>query len=68
MAELPRSICNQTARGRRSRLQVGSLEEEVSDEMGNAFCILQDDGWLMGVKEEDISVKGVFPENFTQKV
>ncbi|XP_075870624.1 myc box-dependent-interacting protein 1b isoform X3 [Nelusetta ayraudi] len=34
----------------------------------------QDDGWLMGVKEshwaqnKDISVKGVFPENFTQKV
>lgn len=35
---------------------------------------LQDDGWLLGVKEshwvqsKDISVKGVFPENFTQKV
>ncbi|XP_074482695.1 myc box-dependent-interacting protein 1b isoform X1 [Sebastes fasciatus] len=34
----------------------------------------QDDGWLMGVQEshwvqnKDISVKGVFPENFTQKV
>lgn len=34
----------------------------------------QDDGWLMGVKEshwaqnKDISAKGVFPENFTQKV
>lgn len=35
---------------------------------------VQDDGWLMGVQEshwaqnKDISVKGVFPENFTQKV
>lgn len=35
---------------------------------------LQDDGWLVGVKEshwvqnKDISAKGVFPENFTQKV
>ncbi|XP_030217294.1 myc box-dependent-interacting protein 1b isoform X3 [Gadus morhua] len=34
----------------------------------------QDDGWLVGVKEshwlqhKDISIKGVFPENFTQKV
>uniref|UniRef100_UPI003AB04CED myc box-dependent-interacting protein 1b n=1 Tax=Centroberyx gerrardi TaxID=166262 RepID=UPI003AB04CED len=34
----------------------------------------QDDGWLMGVKESqwlqkrDIAAKGVFPENFTQKV
>ncbi|XP_068575832.1 myc box-dependent-interacting protein 1b isoform X3 [Cebidichthys violaceus] len=34
----------------------------------------QDDGWLLGVQEshwvqkKDISVKGVFPENFTQKV
>ncbi|PWA15954.1 hypothetical protein CCH79_00020056 [Gambusia affinis] len=33
-----------------------------------------DDGWLLGVKEahwflkKDISAKGVFPENFTQKV
>lgn len=40
-----------------------------------AFCVcVQDDGWLMGVKEshwaqnKDISAKGVFPENFTQKV
>lgn len=36
-------------------------------------CV-QDDGWLMGVKEshwaqnKDISAKGVFPENFTQKI
>lgn len=42
--------------------------------MGIALFVLQDDGWLMGVKEshwlqeKDISVKGVFPENFTQKV
>ncbi|XP_054590769.1 myc box-dependent-interacting protein 1b isoform X9 [Nothobranchius furzeri] len=34
----------------------------------------QDDGWLLGLKEshwmqkKDISAKGVFPENFTQKV
>ncbi|XP_049609688.1 myc box-dependent-interacting protein 1b isoform X7 [Syngnathus scovelli] len=34
----------------------------------------QDDGWLMGVQEslwiqnQDISTKGVFPENFTQKL
>lgn len=34
---------------------------------------LQDDGWLMGLQEslwlqnKDISAKGVFPENFTQK-
>ncbi|XP_034035251.1 myc box-dependent-interacting protein 1b isoform X3 [Thalassophryne amazonica] len=34
----------------------------------------QDDGWLMGTKEShwlqkrDLSAKGVFPENFTQKV
>ncbi|XP_053707209.1 myc box-dependent-interacting protein 1b isoform X5 [Synchiropus splendidus] len=35
---------------------------------------VRDDGWLMGVKEtswmqnKDFSAKGVFPENFTQKV
>ncbi|XP_066518750.1 myc box-dependent-interacting protein 1b isoform X2 [Hoplias malabaricus] len=34
----------------------------------------QDDGWLLGVKEshwlqnKDLAVKGVFPENFTQKL
>ncbi|XP_048874174.1 myc box-dependent-interacting protein 1 isoform X8 [Brienomyrus brachyistius] len=34
----------------------------------------QDDGWLMGVKEahwlkkKDLKVKGVFPENFTQRL
>lgn len=50
------------------------FEEEVSGETGIALFVLQDDGWLMGVKEshwlqkKDISVKGVFPENFTQKV
>lgn len=37
-------------------------------------CAVQDDGWLLGLKEshwlqnKDISAKGVFPENFTQKV
>lgn len=46
-------------------------ELEIFKPLG--FCV-QDDGWLMGVKEshweqnKDISVKGVFPENFTQKV
>lgn len=45
---------------------------DVSDV--NSSLVFQDDGWLMGVKEshwlqnKDISIKGVFPENFTQKV
>lgn len=36
--------------------------------------LLQDDGWLMGIKEadwvqtKDHSKKGVFPENFTKKM
>lgn len=55
--------------------------DELELKMGDVVLVLafdnpdeQDDGWLMGVKEsywlqhKDISVKGVFPENFTQKV
>ncbi len=40
-----------------------------------SFCLCaQDDGWLMGVKEshwiqnKNLLAKGVFPENFTQKL
>uniref|UniRef100_A0A8C4DN27 Bridging integrator 1b n=1 Tax=Dicentrarchus labrax TaxID=13489 RepID=A0A8C4DN27_DICLA len=55
--------------------------DELELKMGDMVLALafdnpdeQDDGWLMGVKEshwvqnKDISAKGVFPENFTQKV
>ncbi|XP_042260431.1 myc box-dependent-interacting protein 1b isoform X1 [Thunnus albacares] len=55
--------------------------DELELKMGDILLVVafdnpdeQDDGWLMGVKEshwmqhKDISVKGVFPENFTQKV
>ncbi|XP_044043169.1 myc box-dependent-interacting protein 1b isoform X9 [Siniperca chuatsi] len=55
--------------------------DELELKMGDVVLVLafdnpdeQDDGWLMGVKEshwvqkKDISAKGVFPENFTQKV
>jgi len=55
-----------------------SLVIHTCQPVGELFCIssvfLQDDGWLLGVQEthwlqkKDISVKGVFPENFTQKV
>lgn len=47
---------------------------EMCCETWIVLLVLQDDGWLLGVKEshwvqnKDISVKGVFPENFTQKV
>lgn len=55
--------------------------DELELKTGDAVLVLafdnpeeQDDGWLMGVQEshwvqnKDISAKGVFPENFTQKV
>ncbi|XP_070786874.1 myc box-dependent-interacting protein 1b isoform X1 [Enoplosus armatus] len=55
--------------------------DELELKMGDAVLVLafdnpdeQDDGWLLGVKEshwvqnKDISAKGVFPENFTQRV
>lgn len=55
--------------------------DELELKMGDVVLALafdspdeQDDGWLMGVKEshwlqnKDISAKGVFPENFTQRV
>ncbi|XP_030611984.1 myc box-dependent-interacting protein 1b isoform X2 [Archocentrus centrarchus] len=55
--------------------------DELELKMGDVVLVLafdnpdeQDDGWLMGVKEsqwsqkKDISAKGVFPENFTQRV
>lgn len=38
------------------------------------FVEVQDEGWLQGVKEshwlqnKDLTAKGVFPENFTQRV
>lgn len=38
------------------------------------FVDVQDDGWLLGVKEthwlqnKDFTAKGVFPENFTQRL
>ncbi|KAK2857188.1 hypothetical protein Q5P01_005923 [Channa striata] len=54
--------------------------DELELKMGDIVLVLafdnpdeQDDGWLLGVKEshwlqkKDISAKGVFPENFTQK-
>ncbi|XP_038158233.1 myc box-dependent-interacting protein 1b isoform X5 [Cyprinodon tularosa] len=55
--------------------------DELELKVGDSVLVLafdnpdeQDDGWLLGVKEshwfqkKDISAKGVFPENFTQKV
>uniref|UniRef100_UPI0037E77333 myc box-dependent-interacting protein 1b n=1 Tax=Semicossyphus pulcher TaxID=241346 RepID=UPI0037E77333 len=55
--------------------------DELELKMGDVVLVMafdnpdeQDDGWLLGVKEshwvqsKDISAKGVFPENFTQKV
>ncbi|XP_062270472.1 myc box-dependent-interacting protein 1b [Scomber scombrus] len=55
--------------------------DELELKMGEILLVVafdnpdeQDDGWLMGVTEthwlehKDISAKGVFPENFTQKV
>uniref|UniRef100_A0A3B4GXJ0 Myc box-dependent-interacting protein 1 n=1 Tax=Pundamilia nyererei TaxID=303518 RepID=A0A3B4GXJ0_9CICH len=55
--------------------------DELELKMGDVVLVLafdnpdeQDDGWLMGLKEshwfqkKDISAKGVFPENFTQRV
>ncbi|XP_078099834.1 myc box-dependent-interacting protein 1b isoform X5 [Sander vitreus] len=55
--------------------------DELELKIGDVVLVLafdnpdeQDDGWLLGVQEshwlqnKDISVKGVFPENFTQKV
>lgn len=55
--------------------------DELELKMGDMVLVLafenpdeQDDGWLLGVKEshwaqnKDLSVKGVFPENFTSKV
>lgn len=38
------------------------------------FVDVQDEGWLLGVKElhwnqnKDLTAKGVFPENFTQRL
>ncbi|XP_037552583.1 myc box-dependent-interacting protein 1b isoform X3 [Nematolebias whitei] len=55
--------------------------DELELNIGDVVLVLafdnpdeQDDGWLLGLKEshwlqkKDISAKGVFPENFTQKV
>ncbi|RVE75208.1 hypothetical protein OJAV_G00014330 [Oryzias javanicus] len=55
--------------------------DELELKIGDIVLVLafdnpdeQDDGWLLGLKEsnwlqkKDISTKGVFPENFTQKV
>ncbi|XP_071335800.1 myc box-dependent-interacting protein 1b isoform X1 [Trachinotus anak] len=55
--------------------------DELELKMGDVVLVLafdnpdeQDDGWLMGLQEsqwsqkKDISAKGVFPENFTQKI
>ncbi|CAK6977890.1 tubulin alpha-1B chain [Scomber scombrus] len=55
--------------------------DELELKMGEILLVVafdnpdeQDDGWLMGVTEthwlehKDISAKGVFPENFTQKI
>ncbi|KAI9514263.1 hypothetical protein NQZ68_034734 [Dissostichus eleginoides] len=55
--------------------------DELELKVGDSVLVLafenpdeQDDGWLLGVQEthwlqnKDISIKGVFPENFTQKV
>ncbi|KAK1876777.1 Tubulin alpha-1A chain [Dissostichus eleginoides] len=54
--------------------------DELELKVGDSVLVLafenpdeQDDGWLLGVQEthwlqnKDISIKGVFPENFTQK-
>lgn len=55
--------------------------DELEMKAGDVVLVLawenpdeQDDGWLMGVKEshwlenKDLLAKGVFPENFTQKL
>ncbi|XP_072233939.1 myc box-dependent-interacting protein 1b isoform X1 [Leuresthes tenuis] len=55
--------------------------DELELKVGDSVLVLavenpdeQDDGWLLGLKEsdwmqkKDTSTKGVFPENFTQKV
>ncbi|KAF7656881.1 hypothetical protein LDENG_00035180 [Lucifuga dentata] len=55
--------------------------DELELKIGDIVLVLafenpdeQDDGWLLGLKEsqwlqkKDIAAKGVFPENFTQKV
>ncbi|KAM4559771.1 myc box-dependent-interacting protein 1b [Odontesthes bonariensis] len=55
--------------------------DELELKIGDSVLVLaadnpdeQDDGWLLGLKEsdwmqkKDTSTKGVFPENFTQKV
>lgn len=55
--------------------------DELELKIGDVVLVLafdnpeeQDDGWLLGLKEshwlqkKDVSAKGVFPENFTQKV
>ncbi|KAK1789023.1 hypothetical protein P4O66_014976, partial [Electrophorus voltai] len=49
-------------------------DSELQCRKQRLFVLLQDEGWLMGVKEadwlqtKDLSKKGVFPENFTQKM
>lgn len=46
----------------------------IPDNLSSVVFVSQDDGWLMGVKEshwlqnKDLLAKGVFPENFTQKL
>lgn len=56
-----------------SLIRITSWKFSQENFLTPGVCV-QDDGWLMGVKEshwaqnKDISAKGVFPENFTQKV
>ncbi|CAL1536756.1 unnamed protein product [Lymnaea stagnalis] len=52
----------------------GEDMDELSFEAGEIIFVVpfenpdeQDDGWQMGIKQSD-GVKGVFPENFTQRV
>ncbi|KAI8767291.1 myc box-dependent-interacting protein 1 isoform X5, partial [Biomphalaria glabrata] len=53
---------------------VGEDVDELSFEAGEIIYVIkfenpdeQDDGWQMGIKQSD-NMKGVFPENFTQKL
>uniref|UniRef100_A0A4W6EUG6 Bridging integrator 1b n=1 Tax=Lates calcarifer TaxID=8187 RepID=A0A4W6EUG6_LATCA len=67
--------------GKRYTTTLPLIGDELELKVGDVVLVVafdnpdeQDDGWLMGLQEsqwlqkKDISAKGVFPENFTQKV
>lgn len=58
-----------------SRVQICIHTHIQWDNDSSSFCLCaQDEGWVMGVKEshwlqnKNLLAKGVFPENFTQKL